>query len=80
MTTPRQPDRLPRGVESWTEWHEIFSAHRQDFVTEQIDRIRYRALLSLLGFSARDIEAEITDAFDARRKWRLANQRSAIGE
>lgn len=80
MTTPCQPERLPRGVESWNDWREMYDGHRRDFIEEKILSTRYRALLSLLGFTPIDIEAEITEGFKERRKWRLANERSKSGE
>ena len=68
--TAREPDRLPRGVESWEEWREFYADYRKEFVTEKIDRTRYRAYLSLLGLGAEEIEADLAEAFEARRQWR----------
>lgn len=71
--TAREPDRLPRGCENWQEWREKYSEYRTEFVTEKMDRIRYKALLGLLGFTPLDIEKEISEAFNERRKFRLHN-------
>lgn len=68
--TVREPSRLPPRIENWDEWREFYSGYRQEFVTEQIDRIRYLAYLKLLGMSDDDCEAEIADAFIARKAWR----------
>lgn len=78
--TRREPDRLPRGIESWQDWRDIYEGHRRDFIEEKIMSTRYRALLALLGFNPYEIEAEITEGFSERRKWRLANERSKIGD
>lgn len=71
--TAREPDRLPRGCENWQEWREKYAAFRSEFVTDKMDRIRYRAVLAMLGFTPLDIEAEISEAFLERRKFRLHN-------
>lgn len=61
-----EPARLPTRFDTWEEWRETYNAHRADFVAMRIDRVRYRALLSLLGFDSAGCDAEIADGFEAR--------------
>lgn len=64
----REPNALPRGVDNWEDWRAAYEAHRADFIAWKIGSVSYVALLTMLGFTGDDLQRELQEAIEERRK------------
>lgn len=66
--TAREPTARPEIFSDWEDWRAAYNEYRSAYLRGEIDRMRYRAMLVLLGFTpgGHDIEAELSDALEER--------------